>query len=167
MDQAEQLRNVIKLHNQNNQNNARVVTITSGKGGVGKSNLAVNLAVCLRKAGKRVIIFDADFGLANVEVMFGAIPQYNLSDFIYRGKSIREIITPGPMDIGFISGGSGIIGLNNLTKEQILYIVNSIDTLNELADFILIDTGAGISDQVLEFVMASPEVLLVLSLIHI
>ena len=133
----------------------------SGKGGVGKSNLAVNLAVCLRKAGKRVIIFDADFGLANVEVMFGAIPQYNLSDFIYRGKSIREIITPGPMDIGFISGGSGIIGLNNLTKEQILYIVNSIDTLNELADFILIDTGAGISDQVLEFVMASPEVLLV------
>ena len=67
MDQAEQLRNVIKLHNQNNQNNARVVTITSGKGGVGKSNLAVNLAVCLRKAGKRVIIFDADFGLANVE----------------------------------------------------------------------------------------------------
>ncbi|MFR3244336.1 MAG: hypothetical protein ACLTQF_12835 [Lachnospira sp.] len=66
------------------------------------------------------------------------------------------------MDIGFISGGgSGIIGLNNLTKEQILYIVNSIDTLNELADFILIDTGAGISDQVLEFVMASPEVLLV------
>ena len=154
MDQAEQLRNVIKLHNQNNQNNARVVTITSGKGGVGKSNLAVNLAVCLRKAGKRVIIFDADFGLANVEVMFGAIPQYNLSDFIYRGKSIREIITPGPMDIGFISGGSGIIGLNNLTKEQILYIVNSIDTLNELADFILIDTGAGISDQVLEFVMA-------------
>ena len=158
MDQAEQLRNVIKLHNQNNQNNARVVTITSGKGGVGKS---VNLAVCLRKAGKRVIIFDADFGLANVEVMFGAIPQYNLSDFIYRGKSIREIITPGPMDIGFISGGSGIIGLNNLTKEQILYIVNSIDTLNELADFILIDTGAGISDQVLEFVMASPEVLLV------
>ena len=99
--------------------------------------------------------FDADFGLANVEVMFGAIPQYNLSDFIYRGKSIREIITPGPMDIGFISGGSGIIGLNNLTREQILYIVNSIDTLNELADFILIDTGAGISDQVLEFVMAS------------
>lgn len=68
MDQAEQLRNVIKLHNQNNQNNARVVTITSGRSGVGKSNLAVNLAVCLRKAGKRVIIFDADFGLANVEV---------------------------------------------------------------------------------------------------
>ena len=166
MDQAQQLRNVIKLRDQNNQKveasqMARVVTVTSGKGGVGKSNLAVNLAVQLRKAGKRVIIFDADFGLANVEVMFGAIPQYNLSDFIYRGKRIQEIITPGPMDIGFISGGSGIIGLNNLYREQIMYLVKSIDELNEIADFIIIDTGAGISDQVLEFVMASPEVLLV------
>ena len=95
MDQAQQLRNVIKKHNQINQNTARVVTVPSGKGGVGKSNLAVNLAVQLRKQGKRVVIFDADFGLANVEVMFGAIPQYNLSDFIYRGKGIKEIITPG------------------------------------------------------------------------
>ena len=161
MDQAQQLRNVIKKHNQINQNTARVVTVTSGKGGVGKSNLAVNLAVQLRKEGKRVVIFDADFGLANVEVMFGAIPQYNLSDFIYRGKGIKEIITPGPMDIGFISGGSGIIGLNNLYREQIMYLVKSIDELNEIEDFIIIDTGAGISDQVLEFVMASPEVLLV------
>ena len=166
MDQAQQLRNVIKLRDQNNQKveasqMARVVTVTSGKGGVGKSNLAVNLAVQLRKAGKRVIIFDADFGLANVEVMFGAIPQYNLSDFIYRGKRIQEIITPGPMDIGFISGGSGIIGLNNLYREQIVYLVKAIEELNTLADYIIIDTGAGISDQVLEFVMASPEVLLV------
>ena len=161
MDQAQQLRNVIKKHNQVNQNTARVVTVTSGKGGVGKSNLAVNLAVQLRKEGKRVVIFDADFGLANVEVMFGAIPQYNLSDFIYRGKGIKEIITPGPMDIGFISGGSGIIGLNNLYREQIMYLVKAIHELNEIADFIIIDTGAGISDQVLEFVMASPEVLLV------
>ena len=166
MDQAQQLRNVIKLRDQNNEKveasqMARVVTVTSGKGGVGKSNLAVNLAVQLRKAGKRIIIFDADFGLANVEVMFGAIPQYNLSDFIYRGKRIQEIITPGPMDIGFISGGSGIIGLNNLYREQIMYLVKAIEELNTLADYIIIDTGAGISDQVLEFVMASPEVLLV------
>ncbi|MCI6243129.1 MAG: MinD/ParA family protein [Lachnospiraceae bacterium] len=161
MDQAEQLRNVIKLHNQNQQNVARIVTVTSGKGGVGKSSLTVNLAVCLRKAGKRVIIFDADFGLANVEVMFGAIPKFSLADFIYRGKNIKDVITPGPMDIGFISGGSGIIGLNNLTREQILYLVTSINELNDMADYILIDTGAGINDQVLEFVMASPEVLLV------
>lgn len=161
MDQAQQLRNVIKLKNQKPAKTARVITITSGKGGVGKSNLAVNLAVQLRKQGKSVIIFDADFGMANVEVMYGVIPQYTLSDLIYKGKSIREIISKGPMDIGFISGGSGIIGLNNLTKDQIVYLVKCISELNELADVVIIDTGAGISDQVLEFVMASPEVLLV------
>ena len=161
MDQAEQLRNAIKMKSLSSVNTARVITITSGKGGVGKSNLAVNLAIQLRKAGKRVVIFDAEFGLANVEVMFGAIPKYNLSDLIYRGKSIREIITPGPMEIGFISGGSGVIGLNNLYREQIMYLVKAIGELNDVADFIIIDTGAGISDQVLEFVMASPEVLLV------
>lgn len=166
MDQAQQLRNVIKRREQNNLRDdlsqmARIVTITSGKGGVGKSNFAVNLAVQLSKAGKRVIIFDADFGLANVEVMFGAVPQYNLSDFLYRRKGIQDIITPGPMDIGFISGGSGIIGLNNLDREQITDLVRSVDLLNDIADFILIDTGAGISEQVLEFVVASPEVLLI------
>lgn len=163
MDQAEQLRNVIKVHNQNNMNTARVVAVTSGKGGVGKSNLSVNLAACLRKAGKRVIIFDADFGLANIEIMFGAMPKYNLSDVIYHGKSIQEIITQGPLEIGFISGGSGIVSLNGLQPEQIKYLVKSINELNNLADYIIIDTGAGISEQVLEFVMTSPEIILVTS----
>ena len=97
MDQAQQLRNVIKGRNCVITGNARIITVTSGKGGVGKSNLSVNLAVCLRKAGKKVIIFDADFGLANVEVMFGAIPQYNLADLIYHGKNIKEIII-GPIE---------------------------------------------------------------------
>ena len=161
MDQAEQLRNVIKQKNQNNINNARILTITSGKGGVGKSNMAVNLAIWFRKLGQRVIILDADFGLANVEVMFGTVPEYNLSDLIFGGKSIRDIITRGPMDIGFISGGSGILDLNNLTKEQISYLVHSLSLLNDLCDVLIIDTGAGVSDAVLEFVLASPEVIMV------
>lgn len=161
MDQAQQLRNVIKKQNQKNIQAARVITVTSGKGGVGKSNVSVNLAIQLAKKGLRVIIFDADFGLANVEVMFGVIPRYNLSDLIYHGKSIQEIVTRGPMNIGFISGGSGILGLNNLYREQIMKLVKSIGELNEIADVIIIDTGAGVSDQVLEFVLASPEVLFV------
>ena len=161
MDQAEQLRNVIKQKNQHNVNNARVITITSGKGGVGKSNIAVNLAIWFRKMGQRVIILDADFGLANVEVMFGTVPEHNLSDLIFGGKSIRDIITKGPMDIGFISGGSGIVDLNNLTKEQITYLVHSLSLLNDLCDVLIIDTGAGVSDAVLEFVLASPEVVMV------
>lgn len=162
MDQAERLRNVIKLKSREAQpNGARVLTVTSGKGGVGKSNVAVNMAVWLRKMHKRVIIFDADLGLANVEVMFGSVPQYNLSDLIYRGRSMREIITYGPMGIGFVSGGLGTAGLNNLSKDQIMYLVHSLAELNEMADVIIVDTGAGISDSVLEFVMASPEALMV------
>ncbi len=159
MDQAEKLRNIVKK-NQRNTPKAQIFTVTSGKGGVGKSNVVVNLAVQMQKRGKKVIIFDADFGLANVEIMFGAIPKYNLSDLIYRGKTIQEIITPGPLGIGFISGGSGVMGVNNLSKEQLKFLVSNLSKLDELADVIIIDTGAGISDNVLEFVMASPEILL-------
>ena len=161
MDQATGLRNVVKMQHSGQTPQARVLTITSGKGGVGKSNMAVNLAVQLSRLGKKVIIFDADIGLANVEVMFGAIPKYNLSDVLYKGMAIRDIISNGPMDIGFISGGSGIVELNNLTREQIMSIVSKLSELDSMADVILIDTGAGISDSVMEFVIASPEVLLI------
>ena len=92
MDQAEQLRNVIKL-NPAPRPLARVITVTSGKGGVGKSNTAINLACQFRKLGQRVIILDADFGLANIEIMFGTVPKHNLCDLIYQGKSITDIIT--------------------------------------------------------------------------
>lgn len=161
MDQAEQLRSIVKREQQNNIDNAKVITITSGKGGVGKSNMAVNLAVHFRRMGKRVIIFDADFGLANVEVMFGTVPKYNLMKLLEGEMRIEDIITKGPEDIGFISGGSGIVGLNNLTKAQIDYLVSNLSSLNELTDVLIIDTGAGVSDSVLEFVLASPEVILV------
>lgn len=161
MDQAEQLRNIIKLNNQIPRQVARVITVTSGKGGVGKSNVAINLAVQFKKMGLRVIIFDADFGLANIEVMFGAVPKHNLGDLIYQGKNIKEVITWGPMDIGFISGGSGIAGLSNLGRDHITYLVQNLAELDTLADVIIIDTGAGISDAVLEFLVASGEVILV------
>lgn len=161
MDQAEKLRSVVKLKKQNNKPDARVITITSGKGGVGKSNVAVNLAVQIQKMGKKVIVFDADFGLANVEVMFGAIPKYNLSDVIYQGKGITDIIAEGPMGIGFISGGTGITALNDLSQDQIVYLIHCLSDLDKMADVIIVDTGAGIANHVLEFVMASPEVLLV------
>lgn len=161
MDQAENLRNIVKQHNQEEKGNARVITVTSGKGGVGKTSVSINLAIQFRKQGKNVIIFDADFGLANIEVMFGAIPKYNLSDLIYRGKDLKDIIVKGPFDIGFVSGGSGISNFGDLSKDQILYLVHKIRELENLADIIIIDTGAGISSTVLDFVVASSEVLLV------
>ena len=161
MDQAEQLRNIIKASSQPQRPLARVITVTSGKGGVGKSNTAINLAIQFRKMGQQVIILDADFGLANIEIMFGAVPKHNLCDLIYQGKSIRDIITWGPMDVGFISGGSGIAGMSNLSIDYLNYIIRNLVELDEMADTIIVDTGAGISDAVLEFLVASGEILLV------
>ncbi len=160
MDQAEQLRNIIKKQNQK-RHIARVITVTSGKGGVGKSSIAINLALHMRKLGKRVVVLDADFGLANVEVMLGIRPQYNLADVLYGGKEVKDIITPGPLEIGFISGGSGIYELVDMTREQLSMLVQKLYDLDEMADIIVIDTGAGISESVLEFVAVSSEVLLI------
>lgn len=161
MDQAETLRNIIKLQNQRTVTNARVITVTSGKGGVGKSNTSINLALQFRKMGKKVIILDADFGLANVEVMFGVIPKYNMGDLIFNGMDIKDIITEGPEGVGFISGGSGIAKLVNLDKDQVKNLVGKLSQLEEFADVIIVDTGAGISPAVMEFILASPETVLV------
>ncbi len=160
MDQAEQLR-ILKAGRQQPKTLARVITVTSGKGGVGKSNTSINLAIQFRKMGKRVIILDADFGLANIEIMFGAVPKHNLCDLIYQGKRITDIITWGPMEVGFISGGSGIAGMSNLNREYLNYIIQNLAQLDTIADIIIVDTGAGISDAVLEFLVASGEILLV------
>ena len=160
MDQAEKLRKIVKEQTAPRRV-ARVITVTSGKGGVGKSNISVNLAIALSRLGNRVVIIDADFGLANVEVMLGIRPQHNLADLMFHGKSLSDIVTLGPENIGFISGGSGIQELTQLTKDQIIYLIHKLVELDERADVIIVDTGAGISDSVLEFVTASSEVLLV------
>lgn len=160
MDQAEQLRNIVKKQSVQ-RHLSRVITVTSGKGGVGKSSVAVNLGLQMSKLGKKVIILDADFGLANVEVMLGIRPRYNLADLMFKGRELKDIITMGPENIGFISGGSGIQELTNLTRDQIIYLTQTLYELDEIADVILIDTGAGISDSVLEFVAASAEILLI------
>ena len=161
MDQAEQLRNIIKSNHIKQKTTARVITITSGKGGVGKSNIAVNLGIQLMQMGMRVILFDADFGLANIEVMFGSIPKHNLKDVIEGRKKLKEIITQGPEGVQFISGGSGVEGLANLSKIQLSNLLRAMSELDELTDVVIIDTGAGISDSVLEFVAAGSEVFLV------
>jgi len=162
MDQAEGLRNIIKKQElQSEKQTARVITVTSGKGGVGKTSVSVNLAINLSRMGKKVVVLDADFGLANIEIMLGIRPEYNLSDLMFRGKKISDIITYGPEDIGFISGGSGIHEMANLTREQVFQLVQKMGELDEMADVIIVDTGAGIADSVLEFAAASSEILLV------
>lgn len=161
MDQAERLRRMVKSNTVTaSPSTARVITVTSGKGGVGKTNTAVNLAVQFKKAGKRVILFDADFGMANIEVMFGAVPKYNLTDMVQKGMPLKNIVAEGPMGIGFISGGSGVADLVDMEKDQLQYLIQRMRELDEMADIIVIDTGAGIGSTVMEFLTASSEIML-------
>ena len=172
-DQAEKLRQVIdnlKLKQAVNQavappvpvkRSARVITVTSGKGGVGKTNITINLAIALSEQGVRVVILDADFGLANIDVLFGIIPQYTLVDVIKNKKNILEILSDGPKNTKFISGGSGVEDLVKLDRQQLLKFVENMALLDKLADVIIVDTGAGLSENVMSFIMAADEVLLV------
>lgn len=173
MDQAEKLRQVIdnlKLKQAVNRvlmpavpvkRSARVITVTSGKGGVGKTNITINLAIALSEQGQRVIILDADFGLANIDVLFGIVPQYTLLDVIKGKKNILEVLTDGPRNTKFISGGSGVEDLVKLDRQQIARFVENMAMLDKLADIIIVDTGAGLSENVMSFVIAADEVLLV------
>lgn len=165
IDQANKLRDMIQAKSvqivPSRSLSARVITITSGKGGVGKTNFAVNLAIYLSKIGKRVTVLDADFGLSNVEILLGVIPKYSLADVITGKSSIGEIITEGPMGVQFVSGGSGLNELANITNRQMSYIIEKFAYLDTISDFILIDTGAGISNSVINFIKASDEAVIV------
>jgi len=171
-DQAEKLReiiNSIKNHNEDvkksdsltDKPGARVIAITSGKGGVGKTNFTVNLGIVFSQMGLRVVIIDADLGLANVDVVMGRMSKYNLSDVINSNRGILEILEEGPNGVKFVSGGSGVQELVKLDKKQLVDLLMKLGKLDEVADIILIDTGAGLSDNVVSFVHAAREVILV------
>ena len=139
----------------------RVIAITSGKGGVGKTSLTVNLAVTLAKLGKRVIILDCDLGTANVDVMLGMHPRYNLQHVLSRQRRLDEVMSVGPHGVCVISGGSGFSELANLTDSRREELLSTFASLEGQADILLLDTGAGISANVLRFVVAAGEALVV------
>jgi flagellar biosynthesis protein FlhG len=170
-DQAQRLRDLVKKTKSAPQNSieeidipkkrAKIICVTSGKGGVGKSNFTTNVAVNLSKMDKKVVLLDADFGLANIDVLFGISSKYNLTHVINGAKTIEEILTTGPNNIKFISGGSGMRELIYLDKEMLDNFITGMKQLDEIADIIIVDTGAGISDNVVSFILAADEIILV------
>ncbi len=141
----------------------RVVAVTSGKGGVGKTNVVANLAMAFSNLGKRVLVIDADLGLGNLDVLFGVVPQYTLEHVLAGQKSIKEVLVPGPGKIMILPTASGASHLGDLTSEQKLTLLNALDQLEGEADVFLIDTGAGISSTVLYFNTAAQDIVLVVT----
>ncbi len=139
----------------------RVISVTSGKGGVGKTNVVGNFAIAFSKLGLKVLVFDADLGLANIDIIFGVNPKYNI-DHVLRGeKEISEIIVDGPEGVKIIPAGSGFANLTNLTKGQKLNLLSEFEIFNDNLDIMLVDTGAGISTNVVYFNLAADECIIV------
>lgn len=162
MDQAQKLREIVSDVSSEHVD-ARIITVSSGKGGVGKTNFTVNLGIALAKLGKKVSIIDADLGLANVDVMFGIVTKYNLSNVIKGEITVQDSIVKGPYDINIISGGSGIMDLIDLESNQLEKLIHSLSYFNTISDYILIDTGAGLSKSVLSFVDAASDIVVVIT----
>lgn len=175
MDQADGLRQMVrkKAHNMHGGRDGRryadeisftrVISVTSGKGGVGKTNIVGNLAIALRRLGKKVLVLDGDLGLANIDIIFGISPAYNIAHVVNGEKSLGEVIVEGPEGIQIIPAGSGVQDLVHLTQGQKLNLLNEFDALEEDFDVFLIDTGAGISSNVIYFSIAADERIVVVT----
>ncbi len=143
------------------QPRSRILVITSGKGGVGKTNLTVNLALALASRGRRTILFDADMGMANVDVILNISPPHTIADVIAGRKSMWEIVFPIDPFLAIVPGGSGIAQLASLDAGVLGQTLTQLSSLENAAELLLVDTGAGISQNVLGFVLAAPEVVVV------
>lgn len=160
MDQAANLRRLVLETDAKKQKKTKTIAITSGKGGVGKTSVAVSLSIALAKGGSSVTLLDADLGLANINVILGIIPKYNLYHVIKGQKKLKDIVIEVPEGIKIIAGASGFHQLANLDPKQRNEFISAVSELDS-DDYMVVDTGAGVSQNVLAFVMASDEIIVV------
>lgn len=162
LDQAEALRKLADNDGKENQKNniSKIITVTSGKGGVGKSNFVVNLAITLQKNGKKVLIFDADLGMGNDDVLMGLYPKHNIFDIIFTDLTLKDIIIEGNEGVALIPAGSGLNKVHELTENERQLFLSKLSELDEF-DYILMDTGAGVSRDILAFISASEELIII------
>jgi flagellar biosynthesis protein FlhG len=162
VDQADSLRKLAAAGKMG-QSPLRVYAVTSGKGGVGKTNVCANIAVSAARAGRRVLVIDADLGLANIEIILGIKPRYHLGDVLDRGIPVEEALCTGPDGVTLLPAGSGVQSLTHLDDEAKMRLLGALDPVADLFDLVLIDSGAGIGENVLFFVGAAQEAILVVS----
>lgn len=161
-DQAEALRQLVKQYSEpENQKKTRFLSVTSGKGGVGKSNFSLNFSLALQRLGMKVLVLDADIGMANIDVLMGTTSKYNLYHLIKNEKTIWDIISIGPEGLHYIAGGSGLLDLVRLTEQEIDRFGREILKLQGQYDYIIFDTGAGLSKETAQFITASDETIVV------
>ena len=142
---------------------ARIISITSGKGGVGKTNIVANLGYQLSRSGQRVLILDADLGLGNLDILIGLAPRYNLSPVLSGEKGIREIIVEGPGQVNILPAASGIQELTQLSRDQKMSMLYELDQILDAVDILLIDSAAGISATVMDFSVSAQEIMVVVT----
>ena len=155
MDQAAGLRKV------SNPGPVRVIAVASGKGGVGKTNVSVNLGLAMVAEGKKVMLMDADLGLANIDIMLGLHPEYNLSHVISGERTLEEVIVDGPNGLKIIPASSGTQSMAELTPAQHAGVIQAFSEVGHDLDVLIIDTAAGIADSVISFTRAAQEVIVV------
>lgn len=165
-DQANTLRNINSQQSQPTMEESdmqvtKVLAVTSGKGGVGKTAVTSNIAIALAKRGKRVLILDADLGLANIDVVFGLTPTYNLNHFFSGEQELEEIIVEAPFGIKILPAGSGIQNFTRLDAQQKMRLLDGLDSMHNQFDYVIIDTEAGISENVTYFTTAAQDILVV------
>lgn len=165
LDQAQRLRQMAIKNEDFNKNYTmapKIITVTSGKGGVGKSNFVVNLSIALQKMGKKVLIFDADMGMGNDDVLMGFLPKYSVFDVIFNNKNIEEVVIEGPFGVKLLPGGSGVARINEITNSQRDNFIDKLSKLEDL-DYVIMDTGAGISRNVLGLISCCDELFLIIT----